>query len=107
VERLGKVVLRLKAATGAPSTPTPPGLFFVTDRLAFSAGSIYGSFVFGISDVQIHLSNWPHNQLAIHGTNNPGSIGLSASSGCLRVSERSLALLKPLLGIGTPVVIQP
>jgi lipoprotein-anchoring transpeptidase ErfK/SrfK len=106
VERLGKVIMRIRAATGAASTPTPTGLYFVTDRLAFPVGSSYGSFVFGISGIQPRLGNWPHNQLAIHGTNNPASIGTSASAGCLRVSERSLALLKPLLRIGTPVVVQ-
>jgi lipoprotein-anchoring transpeptidase ErfK/SrfK len=107
VERRGKVILRFRAATGAPATPTPTGKFFVTDRVPFSVGSYYGSFAFGISGVQPRLaSRWPRNQLAIHGTNDPGSIGRSMSAGCLRVSERALALLKPLLQLGTPVIIQ-
>ena len=45
------------------------------------------------------------NQLAIHGTNDPSSIGTSASAGCLRVSARALERLKSLLRLGTPVVI--
>ena len=107
VKRRGKVILRIRAATGAPGTPTPTGKYFVTDRVPFSAGSPYGTFAFGISGVQPRLaSHWPRNQLAIHGTNAPSSIGRSLSSGCLRVSERSLAALKPLLQLGTPVIIQ-
>jgi len=107
VERRGKVILRVRAAIGAPATPTPTGKFFVTDRVPFSVGSYYGSFAFGISGVQPRLaSRWPRNQLAIHGTNDPGSIGQAESAGCLRVSERTLALLKPLLQLGTPVIIQ-
>ena len=107
VKRRGKVILRIQAATGAPGTPTPTGRYFVTDRVPFSAGGPYGTFAFGISGMQPRLaSQWPRNQLAIHGTNNPGSIGRSLSSGCLRVSERSLAQLKPLLQLGTPVIIQ-
>jgi lipoprotein-anchoring transpeptidase ErfK/SrfK len=108
VERLGKVILRMKAATGSPATPTPRGNYFVTDRVPFSRGSVYGSFAFGLSGVQPLLaSRWPRNQLAIHGTNDPGSIGRSATEGCLRVSERNLARLERLLRLGTPVIIQP
>lgn len=104
-----RVLMRFPAATGAPWTPTPVGKFFVTDRVPFARGSYYGSFAFGISDVQTRLpAGWSGGaQLAIHGTNNPGSIGRSASAGCLRVSERALARLKPLLRLGTPVVIVP
>jgi hypothetical protein len=37
----------------------------------------------------------------------PPSIGRSTSAGCLRVSERMLDRLKPLLDLGTPVLIHP
>lgn len=107
VERAGRVILRMPAAIGRPATPTPTGMYFVTDRVPFGAGSYYGTFAFGISGIQTHLpAGWSGgSQLAIHGTNNPGSIGLAASAGCLRVSEKSLAVLKPLLQLGTPVII--
>jgi lipoprotein-anchoring transpeptidase ErfK/SrfK len=109
VERRGHPAFSMRAATGAPSTPTPPGDYFVTDRVPFSVGSSYGSFAFGISGIQPHLpGGWTGgNQLAIHGTNSPGSIGRSVSAGCLRVSESSLHRLLPLLRLGTPIVVHP
>ena len=108
VRKFGKVLFRSPGATGAPSSPTPVGEYFVTDRVAFPAGSYLGSFAFGISGIQPRLpAGWSGgNQLAIHGTNNPSSIGRSASAGCVRVSEWTLDRLLPLLRYGTPVVVR-
>ena len=110
VLRMGRPMFRLTAATGASRSPTPVGRFFVSDRVAVHAGSPFGSFAFGLSGIQTILPpGWTGsgNQLAIHGTNDPASIGGSASAGCLRVSESSLARLEPILRLGTPVVIEP
>jgi lipoprotein-anchoring transpeptidase ErfK/SrfK len=109
VFRLGRALFSFPAATGAPASRTPPGRFFVTDRVSVHAGSAFGSFAFGISGIQTHLPpGWGGgNQLAIHGTNSPSTIGRSVSAGCIRVSEGTLAQLKPLLQPGTPVVIEP
>ena len=107
MRKFGKVLFRAPGATGAPSSPTPVGEYFVTDRVPFSAGSALGSFAFGISGIQPRLpAGWSGgNQLAIHGTNNPSSIGQSVSAGCVRVSETTLDRLLPLLEYGTPVII--
>jgi lipoprotein-anchoring transpeptidase ErfK/SrfK len=107
VRKFGKVLFRAPGATGAPSSPTPVGEYFVTDRVPFSAGGYLGSFAFGISGIQPRLpAGWSGgNQLAIHGTNNPSSIGRSASAGCVRVSETTLDRLIPLLVNGTPVIV--
>jgi lipoprotein-anchoring transpeptidase ErfK/SrfK len=109
IRRGDRVILSAPAATGAASTPTPTGRYVVSDRVPFSAGSVYGTFAFGLSGIQTHLpAGWTGgNQLAIHGTNDPSSIGRSASYGCLRVSERVLDRLRPLLRLGTPVTIRP
>ena len=108
VTKLGRVLFGMPAATGATVSPTPPGEYFVTDRIPFPGGYL-GTFAFGISGIQPKLPpGWSGgNQLAIHGTNDPSSIGRSASAGCLRVSERSLDRLKPLLQLGTPVIVVP
>jgi hypothetical protein len=108
VLRLDKVIMSIPAATGAPASPTPPGHYFVTDLVAATPGGAFGSYAFGLSGVQPKLPvGWSGgDQLAIHGTNDPGSIGTSASAGCLRVGERALDRLKPLLRLGTPVTIK-
>lgn len=107
VWRGDEVLFRAPAATGAPASPTPAGHFFVTDRVPFGAGGSLGTFAFGISGIQPNLpAGWSGgDQLAIHGTNAPSTIGRSASAGCLRVSERVLDRLRPLLGLGTPVIV--
>jgi lipoprotein-anchoring transpeptidase ErfK/SrfK len=109
VYQRGHVRYRVTAATGASWSPTPTGDYAVTDRVPFGSGSALGSFAFGISGIQPRLpAGWSGgNQLAIHGTNDPSSIGRSVSAGCVRVSEWSLAHFKPLLQLGTPVLIRP
>jgi hypothetical protein len=101
------LLFRTSGATGAPVSPTPTGDFFVTDRVPFPGGGSLGTFAFGISGIQPNLPpGWSGgNQLAIHGTNSPGTIGQSVSAGCVRVSEATLDRLLPLLRLGTPVVI--
>jgi len=97
------------SAIGAGGSPSPTGRFWVTDRIAVPRSQPYfGSFAFGLSTIQPHPpAGWTGgNQMAIHGTNAPSSIGTAASAGCLRVSERTLDRLKPLLAPGTPVVIK-
>ncbi len=109
VLRLNKIVMSFSAATGVPTSPTPPGRYFVTDLVAATPGGSFGSYAFGLSGIQPELpAGWSGgDQLAIHGTNDPASIGTPASAGCLRVSERALDRLKPVLRLGTPVTIKP
>jgi len=99
-----------QTAIGRPGSPSPTGRFWVTDRIAVPAGQqgSFGTYAFGLSTVQPNLpAGWTGgNQMALHGTGAPGSIGEAASAGCLRVSESSLQRLKPLLRAGTPVIIQ-
>lgn len=107
VLRGGDVVLRAPAAVGARVSATPVGRYFVTDRVAFPGGGVLGTFAFGISGIQTRLpAGWTGgDQLAIHGTDRPGTIGTASTAGCLRVSERVLHRLRPLLRQGTPVTI--
>jgi lipoprotein-anchoring transpeptidase ErfK/SrfK len=107
VTKFGSVRYQFPGATGTASSPTPPGEYFVTDRIPFPAGGSLGTFAFGISGIQPRLpAGWSGgNQLAIHGTNQPSTIGTSASAGCVRVSEASLRRLVPMLQLGTPVII--
>jgi lipoprotein-anchoring transpeptidase ErfK/SrfK len=45
-------------------------------------------------------------QYAIHGTNNPASIGRFISHGCIRMYNRDISKLYPLVSVGTPVIVQ-
>jgi lipoprotein-anchoring transpeptidase ErfK/SrfK len=109
IERRGQVLFGTRAAIGSPSSPTPTGRYFVTDRVPFPSGGALGTYAFGISGIQPNLpAGWSGgNQLAIHGTDDPSSIGRSVSAGCVRVPAGVLRRLIPLLRLGTPVVIHP
>jgi lipoprotein-anchoring transpeptidase ErfK/SrfK len=106
---LGTRTLRsFVAAVGAPASPTPVGRFSVTDPIATGdPGGPFGWYAFGLSGHQPNLPpGWSGgDQLAIHGTNTPSSLGTAASAGCLRVSATALGILKRYLRPGTPVVI--
>jgi lipoprotein-anchoring transpeptidase ErfK/SrfK len=98
------------AAVGTPASPTPVGRFSVTDPIATGdPGGPFGWYAFGLSGHQPNLpAGWSGgDQLAIHGTNAPSSLGTAASAGCLRVSSTALGILKRYLRPGTPVVIEP
>ena len=45
------------------------------------------------------------NELAIHGTNNPGSIGGFVSWGCIRMHNQDVMDLFSRVSVGTPVMI--
>lgn len=102
------VVRSFPAAVGAPASPTPTGRFSVTDPIATGdPGGPFGWYAFGLSGHQPNLpAGWKGgDQLAIHGTNAPWTIGTAASAGCLRVSATALLVLSRHLRPGTPVVI--
>lgn len=44
-------------------------------------------------------------EYAIHGTNNPGSIGGFVSYGCIRMYNRDIRELYRMVDVGTPVVV--
>jgi lipoprotein-anchoring transpeptidase ErfK/SrfK len=46
-------------------------------------------------------------QYAIHGTNNPGSIGDFVSHGCIRMYNNDILDLYDRVGLGTKVVVLP
>lgn len=110
VWRGSQLLLRTRVGVGASSSPTPTGRFVVSERVTprGSARRTYGSFAFGLSGNQPRPpKGWRGPaQMAIHGTGDPRSVGSAASAGCVRVSEDVLRRLRPLLEIGTPVLIR-
>lgn len=109
LRRAGKPVRRLRVAVGRPGSPTPTGRFAVTDKLAGGGyGPYYGCCILALSATQPNTPpGWTGgNRMAIHGTDDPGSIGAAASAGCLRAADRDLELLMRRVPAGTPVVIR-
>jgi lipoprotein-anchoring transpeptidase ErfK/SrfK len=105
--RGNRPVASFRAAIGASSSPTPAGRFSVTDLVATgNPGGPYGWFAFGLSGHQPNLpASWSGgDQLAIHGTNAPSTIGRAASAGCLRVTASALARMRHAIRLGTPVL---
>jgi lipoprotein-anchoring transpeptidase ErfK/SrfK len=45
-------------------------------------------------------------EYAIHGTNNPSSIGRFSSHGCIRMYNHDIRQLFSMVGIGTPVIVE-
>jgi len=105
----GRKVREVTVGIGAPATPTPVGRFAVTDKLRGGAfGPWYGCCIIALSARQQHLrSGWPGgDRIAIHGTDDPGSIGAATSNGCLHAAVRGLRLLMRQVPLGTPVFIR-
>jgi lipoprotein-anchoring transpeptidase ErfK/SrfK len=102
------VLLTSPVGVGAPGTPTPAGEFFVRDL--FPTGSEnhpYGPFAFGLSGHSEVLMQFGtgDGRIAIHGTNQPATIGADLSAGCVHVPNDVDHELEPYLSLGTPVVI--
>jgi lipoprotein-anchoring transpeptidase ErfK/SrfK len=107
--RRTKLLLRTPVAVGSPSTPTPIGRYFVSQRIiSGNPGGAFGPVVLAVSAFSNVLQGWAKGgPIAIHGTNAPWSIGRAASHGCIRVQNGTLTRLFAATPGGTPVVIHP
>lgn len=105
--RGGRPVLHTTVAVGSGATPTPTGSYYVNQRLVpTDPGGPYGPGAIGISAFSTVLTGWAEGgPIAIHGTNEPWSIGRAVSNGCIRVRNPMLRRLYAATPAGTPVVI--
>jgi lipoprotein-anchoring transpeptidase ErfK/SrfK len=106
--RDGRLILTAPAAIGSSATPTPLGRYYVNQRLIPSdPNGPYGPGAVGISAFSPVLTGWTQGgPIAIHGTNEPWSIGRAVSNGCIRIPNALLRKLFPLAVSGTPVLIR-
>ena len=93
----GKPYKRYRIAVGKNETPTPTGDWTIIWK-SYRAGDIYGTRYFGL-DV-------PWGGYAIHGTNQPWSIGKYISKGCIRMRNKDIEELFEWVPVGTPVRIE-
>ena len=107
--KAGRLVLRATAAVGSPATPTPTGRYYVNQRLVpTDPTGPFGPGAVGISAFSPVLTGWAQGgPIAIHGTNEPWSIGHDVSNGCIRLPNRVLRRLFSATPSGTPVIIRP
>lgn len=105
--RKGKPILRAAVAIGAPETPTPTGRYYVNQRIiASDPAGPWGPGAIGISAFSDVLQDWIQGgPIAIHGTNDPSSIGHAASHGCIRLENDVLRRVFDTAEAGTPVII--
>jgi lipoprotein-anchoring transpeptidase ErfK/SrfK len=105
--RRGRPVLHTTVAVGSRATPTPTGSYYVNQRLVpTDTGGPFGPGAIGISAFSTVLTGWTQGgPIAIHGTNEPWSIGHAVSNGCIRVRNPVLRKLFASTPAGTPVVI--
>ena len=98
---------RISVAIGASDTPTPPGDYYVTDKLAGADfGSYYGCCILALSGRQPNLpQGWSGgDRLAIHGSPT-ATWGQAVSNGCLHADEADLRYLMKSVPLGTVVQI--
>src|SRR3954454_11423659 len=104
-----RVIRHGSVGIGRPGSPTPTGRFSVTDKFPSSRYSaFYGCCIVALSGHQVNTPpGWQGgDRLAIHGTNDPGSIGVPSSAGCLHADADDLRLLMRRVPLGAPVFIR-
>ena len=109
----GILIRRVRAVVGAPSTPTPLGLFAAYDPVSQPLpDGFVGPWVIhltGHSDVLDDYGGGP-GRVAIHGRGGASlrvPLGSASSHGCIRVDNNVVVWLARTIPMGTPVKIRP
>ena len=101
-------IFQAPVAVGKPQWPTPAGMFYLQELISTgNPRGAYGPYVYGLSahsDV-FETFGGGDGLVGLHGTNEGGSIGRSASHGCIRLANANIAKLVTLVPVGTPIVI--
>ena len=103
-----QLIAQEPVAVGQAGTPTPAGVFYLQMLVRPpNPNGAYGPYVFGLSAHSEVYENFGGGDglVGLHGTNQPSSVGRSASHGCLRVSNAAIARFKTMFPLGTPIVI--
>lgn len=96
------------SVVGKDDTPTPTGVYYVTDLLQMEdPTTVYGPYVLATSarSDAFDLFNGGDPIVALHGTNQPSLLGSAASNGCVRLPNDIATQLASRTALGTPVFI--
>jgi lipoprotein-anchoring transpeptidase ErfK/SrfK len=107
--RSDSVIMRTPVGVGRAVTPTPAGLYYITELLKQpDPTGTYGPYAFGLSAHSNVLHEFAGRDgiLGIHGTNFPQGVGTDVSHGCIRLSNTAITKLAHILPVGTPVRIR-
>jgi lipoprotein-anchoring transpeptidase ErfK/SrfK len=105
--RGGRILLTAPVGIGTRAHPTPPGRFYVRNRLTSYSSPAYGPLAFGTSARSPVLTDWPAGgYVGIHGTDRPGLLPGRVSHGCIRMRNADIVRLGRLMPVGTPVTVR-
>jgi len=91
-----EIIKRFPVGVGKSSTPSPLGEWRVVQK-SLNWGNGFGTRWMGL--------NVPWGIYGVHGTNKPYSVGRSESHGCIRMRNKDVEALYPLIPYGTIVKI--
>jgi lipoprotein-anchoring transpeptidase ErfK/SrfK len=110
--KAGKLVRSVSSVVGAPSTPTPTGLYAIATAVKQpDPGGFYGPWVLHLnafSNVLRTFEGGP-GTIGIHGRSGASlatPLGTAGSHGCVRVDNDVVSQLAHVAGPGTPVEIR-
>ena len=104
----GTSVRVVEAVVGKPSTPTPPGDYFVEESISLGPDAVGAPFALALSARSNVLQDFDGGpgQIALHGLENVGGVpGTAASHGCVRLPNATMRWLSGRIGPGVPVTI--
>jgi L,D-transpeptidase catalytic domain len=104
--RDGRAIFTAPIGVGKASTITPPGHFYVMEKLITLNDPEYGPYALGTSAYAPTLSEWPGGGVVgIHGTDEPQLIPGRPSHGCVRMRNADITRLWKIVAVGTPIEI--
>jgi lipoprotein-anchoring transpeptidase ErfK/SrfK len=108
VYHAGRSVRVVEAVVGKPSTPTPPGDYFVEESISLGPDAVGAPFALALSARSNVLQDFEGGpgQIALHGLENVGGVpGTAVSHGCVRLPNAMMRWLSGRIGPGVPVTI--
>jgi lipoprotein-anchoring transpeptidase ErfK/SrfK len=106
LKRNGVPVFKTHVGLGRSAYPTPPGQFYIRDKLTNFDNPVYGPVAFGTSARSPVLTDWPGGGfVGVHGTNEPSILPGYVSHGCIRMPNEAILKLSQMMPVGTPLTI--